>query len=296
VTAMPPSPDPHPIPSRREHATVAVPALLAPAVRLSRPFGRPSAAVPGTAGRVLVAALLVLGSFAPFAGPARSAPKAVSGRFSAPDTSGRSTVRGVLTGRDYRDHALRVGAGQAIVIEMSATRASAFFNVLPPGSQDVAMFVGSTSGSRFEGIAPVAGDYVVRTYLMRSAARRGVSTRYSLTARVRGRALVPLPSREDARVPGTAYHATTRVRCAVPFRPGVESCDAGVIRYARDGTATVVITAPGGFVRRLLFVRGRLKCSDSAEPAHARSEGDTIEVSVGDDERYEIPGSLLTGG
>ena len=34
------------------------------------------------------------------------------------------------------------------------------------------MFVGSISGNQFEGRLPASGDYKVRVYLMRSAARR----------------------------------------------------------------------------------------------------------------------------
>ena len=42
------------------------------------------------------------------------------------------------------------------------------------------MFVGSTSGNQFEGRLPASGDYKVRVYLMRSAARRDEIANYRL--------------------------------------------------------------------------------------------------------------------
>jgi hypothetical protein len=42
------------------------------------------------------------------------------------------------------------------------------------------MFIGSTSGNQFEGILPANGDYKIRVYLMRSAARRGEAADYRL--------------------------------------------------------------------------------------------------------------------
>lgn len=48
------------------------------------------------------------------------------------------------------------------------------------------MFVGSTSGNRFDGALRASGDYRIRVYLMRAAGRRGEQTGYSLKVRVGG--------------------------------------------------------------------------------------------------------------
>jgi hypothetical protein len=42
------------------------------------------------------------------------------------------------------------------------------------------MFIGSTSGKQFEGMLPASGDYKVRVYLMRNAARRDEVANYRL--------------------------------------------------------------------------------------------------------------------
>jgi hypothetical protein len=46
------------------------------------------------------------------------------------------------------------------------------FNIIAPGKENEALFVGSSAGNQFEGTLPASGDYKVRVYLMRSAARR----------------------------------------------------------------------------------------------------------------------------
>jgi hypothetical protein len=96
-----------------------------------------------------------------------------------------ATLEGKLKGDQTVDYTLRARAGQPMVVLLKATNASANFNVLPPGSE-TALFVGSTSGERFEGILPADGVYRIRVYLMRSAARRGESTSYTLDVRVAG--------------------------------------------------------------------------------------------------------------
>ena len=41
-----------------------------------------------------------------------------------------------------------------------------------------ALFVGSVSGERFEASLPSAGEYRIRVYLMRNAARRNATASY----------------------------------------------------------------------------------------------------------------------
>ena len=217
-------------------------------------------------------------------------------RLVAASATGMATASGSIRGRASRDFVIHAGAGQSFEVALRATGSSASFNVLPPGSEDVAMFIGSMVGRRFTGIVPIAGDYVVRVYLVRSAARRNESSTYTLKARVTGEALVPLPRSEDAVIPGTPFHAKGRVRCAIPYQPAVRECEAAVIRYAHDGTATVELRAPGGIVRRVLFVKGTPVAADATEPPTSTRNGDTTTVRIGSDECYELPDALLGSG
>jgi hypothetical protein len=99
-------------------------------------------------------------------------------------TSG-TTITGKITGDQIVDYQLRAGAGQSMVVIFKPSNLSAYFNVLPPGS-DVAIFVGSIYGNRFEGELPTDGVYTVRVYLMRNAARRNETANYTLEVGITG--------------------------------------------------------------------------------------------------------------
>ncbi|MBL8421024.1 MAG: hypothetical protein JNK92_10340 [Dechloromonas sp.] len=207
-----------------------------------------------------------------------------------------TVIKGQIKGYQYVDYRLRAGAGQTLSVEMKTGNAANYFNILPPGSGDVAMFVGSMSGNRFSGVLPTDGDYAIRVYLMRNAARRNESARFALTLDVSGKALPATPAAEDALIPGTPFHASAKVVCTVPFAPKVKECDAFVIRRGFDGTATVEVRWGEGMKRRILFVRHEVVAADSTEaPVFERGSDFTI-VRFGSDERFEIPEALVTGG
>ena len=95
-----------------------------------------------------------------------------------------ATLHGNLHGYDTVDYVLGARRGQTLNVRLQPTNASAYFNVTKQGA-DEALFVGSTSGTSFRGRLPSNGDYVVRVYLMRNAARRDEHANYTLTVGVR---------------------------------------------------------------------------------------------------------------
>jgi hypothetical protein len=97
-----------------------------------------------------------------------------------------STIRGSLKGYDTVDYIVGARAGQSMSVSMQTSSTSAYFNVLPPRSEE-AVFNGSITGSRFDGRLKDSGDYRVRVYLMRNAARRGERATFSLTVGVKTR-------------------------------------------------------------------------------------------------------------
>jgi hypothetical protein len=168
--------------------------------------------------------------------------------------------------------------------------------VMPPASQGSAMFVGD-NGENYSGVLPADGDYIVRVYLMRPAARRGESSNYTLTVGVSGEALAPTAAASDALVPGTSYHASAKIKCVAAFETSPRECDAFVIRRGFDGTATLDI--PGSVEQRsILFVKGKPTASNARSMDTLTSErrGDVTIVKLGENERYEIPDALITGG
>lgn len=207
-----------------------------------------------------------------------------------------AVIRGQLKGDAMVDYVVRAAAGQTLSVKLQETNPQNYFNVMPPGSTGSAMFVGDT-GEDYSSVLPADGDYVVRVYLMRPAARRGESSDYTLTVGVNGEALAPLAASRDALVPGTSYHASAKVKCVPAFETASRECDAFVIRRGFDGTATIDI--PGGAERRsILFVKGKPTASNARAMDALTTErnGDVTIVKFGSSERYEIPDALVTGG
>ena len=240
---------------------------------------------------VLVASLLVSPALAATADPDRRSERV---RFATGTSS--TVIKGQIRGYRYVDYQVRAGAGQALSIEMQTSNAASYFNILPPDSGDVAMFNGSLAGNRFSGVLPADGDYSIRVYLMRSAARRNESARYALSIGVSGQALAATLAAEDALIPGTPFHASAKVACTVPFAPKVKECDAFVIRRGFDGTATVEVRWGESMKRRILFVRHEVVAADSPETLDFERRRDFTIVRFGSEERFEIPEALLTGG
>ena len=208
-----------------------------------------------------------------------------------------ATIKGTLKGGADVDYLVRAAVGQTLEVKVEGTNPQNDFNVLPPGSANVAMYVSSMTGERsWSGMLPADGDYAIRVYLMRPAARRNETSKYTLTVAVTGKPLAPLSAARDAKVAGTAYHATAKVPCALPYQPDVKSCEAGVVRRGNDGTATVEAIGPMGVQRRILFVQGKPVAADTMDPVTATRQGDVTVVKVSDNERYDIPDAFLTGG
>jgi hypothetical protein len=242
------------------------------------------------------AALIALAALNPLAvhaaaeaGPHRQAVQFAKGASS-------SQLRGTIKGDGDVDYTVNARAGQTLVVRLRSSNASLYFNINPPGSADVSMFIGNQQGAEAKAMLPADGTYVVRVYLMRNAARRNESAAYTLDVAVTGQALTPLPAAKDALVAGTRFHATAAVPCQTPGADAGASCQAGVIRRGRDGTATVVLRGANGLVRNLLFVKGQPVAADSAQPMTSSRQGNLSTVRFGSDERYDVPDALLTGG
>jgi hypothetical protein len=256
--------------------------------------------------RAATAVLAVLASLAlvPSAFAADGPPKPRSERVAFAKGASSATINGTIKGNDTVDYLVRAAAGQTLAVTMKAGSASAAYNVLPPGNaaSGAAMFT-SDLGGDFKAMLPADGDYAIRVYLARAAARRGASSPFTLTVAVDGTPLPPLPAARDAKVGGTAFHAVAKVPCTPPFDSKAQQCDAGVIRRGSDGTATVEVRGDNQVKRRLLLVKGQAIASDARDLSGAGSakldttrDGDRITVKVGDDERYELVDALLTGG
>lgn len=81
-----------------------------------------------------------------------------------------TTVGGSITGNTYMDYRLGAKAGQKMSVDLAVTgtdgHGSAYFNILPPGSDGVAIYVGSIYGNHATIDLPEDGAYTIRVYLM----------------------------------------------------------------------------------------------------------------------------------
>ncbi|WP_339718414.1 SH3 domain-containing protein [uncultured Maritimibacter sp.] len=99
-------------------------------------------------------------------------------------TSG-TVIRGEIVGDEIIDYVLGASGGQRMVVDLAVDNPSAYFNLLPAGDP-AAIHVGNVSGNHFDDILPSSGDWVIRVYLMRNAARRDERTDFSLSVHIGG--------------------------------------------------------------------------------------------------------------
>lgn len=203
------------------------------------------------------------------------------------------TVRGTINGTESTDYRIKALAGQTLTVLLKARHPQTYFNLIQSGGQE-AMFIGSIAGNKAEVIIPTDGDYTLQVYSMRTAARGGSSSNFTISARLHGQSLLAISGNKDALVQDTPFHATAVIKCPPLFHAGF-ICDAGVIRRGLDGTGTVQIRWPQG-KRHILFIGGKARASDTAYPmTSSRKKGISI-VTIGKDEIFEIPDALLKGG
>jgi hypothetical protein len=204
-----------------------------------------------------------------------------------------ATLKGAITGDKYADYKLRAGIGQTMTVTLKTSNLSNYFNVLPPGSK-TALFVGATSGDKWSGSLQADGDYTIRVYLMRSAARRNEHATYTLSVGITGQPATTAKAM-DAKVAGTPYHATGQVPCSIgSASQGFAQCNFGVMR-GEPGNAEVHVTPPVGFKRVLTFADGKVTSVAGANVKAAKS-GDLWTVDVNDYEHYRIPQAVISGG
>lgn len=217
-----------------------------------------------------------------------------------------ATIEGRIKGRQTIDYVLGARQGQSMNVSMATDNAANYFNVLAPGENEVAMFNSSLAGNQFEGVLPKSGDYKVRVYLMRSAARRNEAANYRLEMIIAAADTKSVADADDAAATAAStragqgdFDATGQVACAENTGQPMGQCAFGVARGG-GGTATVVVTRPDGRTRALFFTKGKFTSADTSQAdgypeASATREGDVTRIRVGR-ERYEVFDAVIFGG
>jgi hypothetical protein len=108
----------------------------------------------------------------------------------APGASSAS-MTGAVTGHDYVDCTLGARKGQTMSVKLTVTGTNGdgvfYFNILPPGSDDVAIFNGSDGAVGRSGTVTLreCGGYTIRVYLMGDDEATGKHVDYRLDAAIR---------------------------------------------------------------------------------------------------------------
>lgn len=207
-----------------------------------------------------------------------------------------ATIQGTIKGYQTVDYMVNAKQGQSMTVSMATKNTATYFNILEPGQTEVAIFNGSTSGNQFKGTLKQSGNYRIRVYMMRSAARRNEVANYRLEINVAGTGSTS--SGGDATVPGTNYNATGNIPCSIGGGQPTTSCPFGVIREGK-GNGTVTITKPDGRKRVIFFQSGKAIRYDQSQADRgtfsASRQGDLTIIRIGQ-ERYEIPDAVIFGG
>lgn len=210
-----------------------------------------------------------------------------------------TVIEARIKGYEVVDYVLGARAGQNMNVSLATKHSATYFNILAPGQNEVAMFNGSVNQNQFEGTLPASGDYKIRVYMMRSAARRSEVAPYRLEIIIdsAGQSTMQMQS-SDAKVPGTDFHATGNVPCSMAKGQPAGSCAFGVKREGL-GSGMVTVTKTDGRKRVIFFEKGYAIGYDKSQADtgrfNAEKKGDLNIIHIGD-ERYEIPDAVILGG
>ena len=202
-----------------------------------------------------------------------------------------ATISEKISGDQTIDYVLGAKKGQTMTVNLKTDNTANYFNVLPPGSEE-AIFIGSTLGNYWTGVLPEDGNYKIRVYLMRNAARRNEKANYTLKVGITGHS----SASHDAKVAGTDYHATGIIDCSSGTEAKYSSqCNFGVIRKGM-AKAEVHVTTTEGEKRIIEFNGEAVSSPDPKVKVKASREGYDWNVSVNDLEYYFIPDGVINGG
>ena len=93
-------------------------------------------------------------------------------------------VSGTVTGDEYFDYQLGAKTGQELFADLHVSDTNGngviYFNILPPGSDGVAIYNGSIDGNTARITLPQDGAYTIRVYLMGNDRDTGKTVGYNL--------------------------------------------------------------------------------------------------------------------
>jgi hypothetical protein len=105
-----------------------------------------------------------------------------------PGTSS-ATVTGSVKGDATNDYKFKASGGQTLTVKLTSKNSSLYFNILPAERQQDGVALEAeprpVEVTEWQGKLPEDGEYIIRVYLVRAAARRGSVASYSLRVEIK---------------------------------------------------------------------------------------------------------------
>jgi hypothetical protein len=212
--------------------------------------------------------------------------------FPAGKTS--TQINGSIKGQATVDYQLSAKEGQTLSISLVTKNTSNYFNLLPPGSNDEADFVGSSDGNSYSGTVSSSGVWTIRVYLMRNAARRNEIANYTLKIGLTG-GNGSGSATGDAKVPGTNYNATGQVKAYLGDSKTPVNADFGVIRMGQ-GNAEIHATVPNSMTHKFQFKDNKWSCLGGCSIKASRINSYEWRVTIDGYTSYIIDNAIIYGG
>ncbi len=218
----------------------------------------------------------------------------------APGATG-VVIAGSIEGRDSVDYLLGAKAGQTLTVSMQTDNAQNYFNIIPPDAKDEAIYVGATGAepNNYSGTLDLDGDWAIRVYLYRAAARRGETADYRLDISITGD---PDPSvaREANAFGPRDWDARGSLDCAADGEPmETGGCPFKVVRYRMEEGATVFAVPPGQSPtpgeERILYYQQEGWSTPTDDRVSVSKDEDVWTIRVGG-EVYEVFEAVVFGG
>lgn len=215
----------------------------------------------------------------------------VTKKVSFPKGKSSTVLASSVKGYTTIDYVINAKASQILNVKLTTNKDSNYFNILPPGSNDTAIYNSSINGNSYSGVLEKNGDYKIRVYLQRSDARRNVTANFKLSISITGNS----SKNYDAKVPGTNYNATGVIDSYYGDAGTKFESKFGVIR-TNYKKATIHLMMPNKNERIVNFEEGEWKCtSPKCMVNYTRGNG-FWRLTINEMEVYIIPDEIITGG
>jgi len=203
-----------------------------------------------------------------------------------------TTIKGDIKGYGTIDYLLNARVGQTMTVTMTTDNGANYFNILPPDTQFEAIYVGSTGGNEYEGRPDLDGDWKIRVYMMRSAARRKEVANYTR------RSASPAPQTHLQRARPTILDRSSGMLAATWAAPsGALRCSQQRIRSRSYAHPTEPLCI--SLNRMATALESSILKTVSGQPTRRQKlklASSHMWVLIVEEETYEIPDAVLTGG